>query len=373
MLTEAHTAILRLINQFGPLSRTELVGQLGVSKASMSAMAAELIDSGMLAEGELVQGSGRPSVRLALRPSAASFVGVSLAPAGFALSVTDLNGRVTHRADGARDGDPRATAQAIASALDQLGAAGDLDRDRIAGIGVAVPGFVDAAAGLCVRSTLLGWRDVAIGPMIAEETGLDTFVENDANALVLGQHLFGDLRGSRTSTLISVGDGIGCGHIIRGELHRGHRGGAGEIAHATVELNGLPCRCGKRGCLDTLASVQAIVHAARGAGLEGGPATLDEAAGNGDQGAIAILHRAGTALGLAIAQIVQSLDPERIIVALAEGPADGLYARVLRQTVDANIMPDGPARTELSLVPLDKEAWAIGAAAVAAGRALFRM
>lgn len=373
MLTDAHANVLRLINQFGPLSRTELVGQLGISKASMSALAADLIDRGVLAEGEIVYGAGRPSVRLELSANSAFFVGVSLATLPFTLTLTDLRGGVLSIAELSDGTTPEAIVAEIAAAIDTLLGAHPHARERIAGIGLAVPGVIDATTGTCIRSTLLDWRDLPIGPLVAEATGLPAYVENDANALALGEHLFGSLRGSDHGTVIAVGDGIGCGHIINGELHRGARGGAGEIAHATVEPGGLPCQCGKRGCLDTLTSVRSIAAAARTAGLDGDLAALDVEANRGERAAIDILHGAGAALGLAIAQIVQSIDPERIVVGMASGPLTGLFVRVVRQTVEANVMPDDSRRLDLTFTRLEKQAWAIGAASIAAGRGFFRV
>jgi predicted NBD/HSP70 family sugar kinase len=373
MLTEMHAHVLRLINQSGPLSRTELVNQLGVSKASMSALAADLIERGMLTEGEVVYGAGRPSVRLELSASSTFFIGVSLASAPFIVRLTDLHGKVVGAVEMAGGTLPEEIVVAVAQAVEDVLAVSGVDRVRLAGIGIAIPGLVDAAAGTCIRSTLLGWRDVVIGPMIADATGLRVFVENDANALALGEHLFGSLRGSDACAVISVGDGIGCGLIIGGELHRGARGGAGEIAHATIELNGLPCKCGKRGCLDTLASAKSIANVARDAGLPGDLAALDEAADQGNQDAIAILHRAGSALGLAVSQLIQTMDPARIVIALSDGPLDGPYARVIRQTIEANVMASETRQIDLAMIRLGREAWAVGAASVAAGRGLFRL
>lgn len=373
MLSENHASILRLINQFGPLSRTELVAQLGISKASMSALAADLIDRGVLTEGEAVYGAGRPAVRLELSANSAFFVGVSLATAPFTLTLTDLRGGVIAAAELSDGATPEAIVAEMAVAVERLLGEHPGARAKLAGIGLAVPGVIDAATGVCIRSTLLDWRDVPIGPLVAKVTGLPAFVENDANALALGEHLFGSLRGSEHGTVIAVGDGIGCGHVINGELHRGARGGAGEIAHATVEPGGLPCQCGKRGCLDTLASVRSIAAAARAAGLDPSLAALDAAANRGERAAIDILHNAGAALGLAIAQILQSLDPERIVVGMADGPVAGLFARVVRQTVEANVMPDDSRRLELTITRLENSAWAIGAASIAAGRGFFRV
>ncbi|WEK42124.1 MAG: ROK family transcriptional regulator [Candidatus Sphingomonas colombiensis] len=373
MLTEMHAQILRLINQSGPLSRTELGRELGVSKGSMSALAADLIESGMLTEGEVVHGAGRPSIRLELAASSTFFIGVSLASGPFILRLTDMHGRVVGEVTMSSGTQPEDVASAVAQAVDQVLARENGARERLAGIGIAIPGLVDAASGACVRSTLLGWRDVPIGPMIAEATGFATFVENDANALALGEHLFGSLRGIDACAVVSVGDGIGCGLIINGELHRGARGGAGEIAHATIELNGLPCKCGKRGCLDTLASAKSIANFARNAGLPEDLVALGAAADHGDQGAVAILHKAGEALGLAVSQLIQALDPDRIVIALSDGPLDGSYAHVIRQTIKANVMGSEARQIDIAMMHLGPEAWAIGAASVAAGRGLFRI
>ncbi len=373
MFTESHASILRLINQFGPLSRTELVGQLGISKASMSALASDLLGRGVLTEGEAIYGAGRPAIRLQLSGSSAYFIGVSLAMTGCTLTLADLHGAVIETRALPVERDAAAIVAAIAAAVEQVLDAHPMTRDRVAGVGLAVPGVVESASGVCIRSTLLDWRDMPIGPMVAAATGIATYVENDANALAFGEHLFGSLRGCEQGTMIAVGDGIGCGHIINGELHRGARGGAGEIAHATVEPNGLPCQCGKRGCLDTLAAIRSIAAHARDAGLPEGLTALEAEAALGNRGAIDILHKAGSALGLAVAQIVQSLDPQRIVVALTDGPLDGLYARVLRQTVEANIMPDDGRRLELTTMRLEQRAWAVGAASVAAGRGFFRL
>lgn len=373
MLTETHAHVLRLINQSGPLSRTELVNRLGVSKASISALASDLIGRGILKEGEPVYGAGRPSIRLELSASSAYFVGVSLAAAPFVVRMTDLHGQVVASAELEPSTSPEELAQGIARTVEGFFADGAFDPERLAGIGVAIPGLVDASTGTCIRSTLLGWRQVPIGALVAEASGFPTYVENDANALALGEHLFGSLRGSDASAMISVGDGIGCGLILNGELHRGARGGAGEIAHGTIDPGGLPCKCGKRGCLDTLASAKSIANFAREAGLPGDLAALDAAAHDGNQDAIAILHRAGAALGLALSQMMQTLDPERVVVALSEGPLDGPFARVIRQTLEANVMASENRQLDLVVTRLDREAWAVGAASVAAGRGLFRL
>lgn len=379
--------LLRLINQFGPLTRTELATMSGASKASISNLAGDLLEAGLLVEDEVIYGAGRPSVRLTLAGDGVCFAGVALTGEGGQALLADPRGRILAQVPlaGERLPHPDALAPALAETIAKLAAHAGLDPARIGGIGLAVPGLVDVGAGLCRRSTVLDWRDVPLAEPLSQALGLPVFADNDANALALGEHLFGGLRGVEHGLAVSIGEGIGCGHILSGALYRGYRGGAGEIAHATIALDGDPCLCGKRGCLDTLASRRAIAARAAGLGLPGDLAALDEAATRGDPHALAILHQAGSALGLALSQLVQALDPERVLVAFTAGPIDGLFARAIRQTLEAQVMPrsdgrqsdglsdDRTARDRLLITAVPPTAWALGAASLATGRILFAL
>lgn len=371
MLTASHARILRLINQAGALSRAELGAELGVSKATMSALTTDLFERGMLVENEIVYGAGRPSTKLGLEPASAFFIGISIATNPFTAVVVNLHGEVVASDPISASDDPKVIAREVAKVVQRrLGKEPGL-RDRLGGLGIAVPGLVDHETGVCVRSTVLGWRDVPIGAMVQEAVGLPTFIENDANAMALGEHMFGSLRGADLCSLISVGDGVGCGHIINGQLHRGAHGGSGEIAHATIQINGTPCQCGKRGCLDTISSLRAIRIQAKAVGMPENLWELDAAATRGEQPAIGVLHHAGVALGVAASHIIQILDAGKIVIAFAEGPEDGLFARVARQTLMSNVM--NADRADIAMVAMKSDLGAVGGAAVAASRSLFQM
>lgn len=367
MLTSTQRQLLRVISGSGPLSRTDLALQMGLSKAAMSGLARDLIDLGVLHETETVYGQGRPSVLLDLRPECAFFVGVSLLEDPAPMVLSDLNGNIIARQTMPFSRDPVAIANLIKECLPKLLDGRPDIAEKLSGIGIALSGFVDEKQANCVQSTLLGWQDVPLAKIVSEKTGIETFIENDAKAIAVSEKLFGTAREMQNFSVVSLGDGIGCAHFVDGKLYRGNHGGAGEIAHCTIELGGLPCRCGKRGCLDTIASMKAIKEMSRAEGLScTSISDLEEVAAGGTASAIRILHKSGAALGLAIAHLIQMNDPGMILITHVEGSFDGLFGTVMQQSIEANVLPRYAGQTPIRTRLVDTDIWSRGAASIAA-------
>jgi predicted NBD/HSP70 family sugar kinase len=357
--------LLCLLDEAGPLSRTELASRMGLSKATITALTRDLAENGLLGVAETVRGTGRPSIRLKIAADAAYFVGVSLVENPVVMVLANMHGTVVARAEIGWSDDATEIGRLIAVGLPALTAGHPEVAGRLAGIGVALSGLIDPEQRLCLRSTLLGWQDVPAAALMEAAVGLPVSIENDAKALALGEMLFGPVRNDRSFSLISVGEGIGCAHILDGRLYRGALGGAGEIAHTTIEPGGLPCRCGKRGCLDTISSLAAIRSSARAKGLPEDLGELERLANLGNAEATAILHRAGSALGLAISQIVQIVDPGRVVVTHLHGVLDGLYGTAARVAIDANVLPQVASRLAVDFLRVSSDTWARGAAGIA--------
>lgn len=366
MPTASHNQILRAIGASGPVTRTELVARTGLSKAAMSGLTRELIETGLIHETDLVAGAGRPSAKLDMRPEGAYFIGVSMLTDPAIVALTDLKGNIVARLTMPRSADPEQFARDLGAHVPKLLDMVPTARERLTGIGVALSGLIDQLQETCIASTLLGWKDVPLAQLVHKAVGLPTYIENDAKALALSEKLFGSARDMQNFTVVSLGDGIGCAHFIRDQLHRGAHGGAGEIAHSTIEPYGLPCRCGKVGCLDTIASVYAQLALANSAGI---PATslndIELAATRGSAEAIALLHRAGNALGLAIANVIQINDPELVVIAHQEPSFSGLFATVVLQAIENNVLPRLSGRTPIRSQKLSDDVWARGAAGIA--------
>lgn len=211
----------------------------------------------------------------------------------------------------------------------------------LAGCGIGVPGAVDVATGRLGRDVqnLPELADCPLAEVVAGRTGLATVVDNDVNALTLGEARFGVARGLRSFVLLALGTGVGGGVFLNGDLVRGASGYGGELGHATVQFEGRPCFCGSRGCLKAYVAGPDIAAQAREAGLAGsdrGTLTAKnvfEAARAGDTVGTAVVERVCQALGAALGGILNGLNPEAVL--LTGGVALSLEAHleaVLRWT-----------------------------------------
>lgn len=374
MATPSKRSLIEAITDHGPLSRSALAALTGLSKAAISGLSRELIEEGALMESAVAPSrQGRPSVLLTLNPAHGYFIGASIVEEPVALVLTDLQGTVLAQRTAPWSNDPGAIAATIREALPHLLGQAGVPEGRLRSIGVALSGLVNNGQDRCLHSTNLGWMDLPVAAVIAEATSVPVFLENDANAVATGERLYGLARDYRTFTTVTFGDSIGCAHYVDGALYRGHGGGAGEIAHCTIEPGGLPCRCGKRGCLDTVAPRQAILAQAQARGLPATTAAEIEAlAAQGNADAIGILHRAGTALGLAIAHVIQINDPEFVLIVDVDDAMGHLFRTVVAQAIEANVLPRLAASTTIRFHQATQDLWARGAAAIAAHTFLTR-
>ncbi len=374
MTTPTHFQILRLIGASGATTRAALMEQTGLSKAAMSNLTRDLIERGFLLEANMVRKQGRPSTLLDLDPKGALFVGVSIMSDPAIVALVDFKGGILAEAQFERGSSPEDTVVALAAALDRLLVQTGRPCDSVSGVGLVLSGLVDPAQQICIRSTVMGWRDLPLANMVQQATGLPTYIENDAKALAVSEAMFGTARDLSSFTLIWFGTAIGSAHLDHGRLHRGAHGGAGEIAHITIDPEGRPCRCGKTGCLDTVASLAAMLDQARAEGLDiANLAELERLAADNNSVAIRLLHRAGSALGLAVAQIIQINDPQMVLLTHREEAFGGLFSTVLQQTVEANVLPSLSGVTPIHFRRLRGEDWVKSAASLATHKFLAGM
>ncbi len=194
------------------------------------------------------------------------------------------------------------------------------DTAELCGIGVGVPGLIDSETGRLVKSpNLPGWEDYDVKGDIEQRVGAPVILENDANVAAVGEHWLGAGRNSQSICMYTLGTGVGGGLILDDRLWRGWNGMAAELGHCNVEPEGHPCKCGSRGCLEQYASATAVVRLAREA-LAGDAASelrkvqelsslaVYECAMRGDAFAKQVFERAGRALGLAVANMVNAVN-----------------------------------------------------------------
>ncbi len=376
--------VLNLIKSRGPISRTEIARLSGLSPATVSGITAEFIASGLVHElGEGESTGGRRPVLLRLNPRAGFVVGVKLMEHAITSALTDLDAQVLHHRItplAATDAPvaPDAILPVIVQAIEQTIAESQVERQRVLGIGVGLAGLVDGEAGICRYSPFFGWRDVPLAEPIAEHFGLPVYLENDVNTLTIAEQWFGYGHGVDHFVVVTVGRGVGAGIVVNGQFYRGALGGAGEFGHITLVDDGPPCDCGKRGCLEALASDPAVVRQARAAIALGertalaevAPLTLDavvEAADAGDELARRLLADSGHWLGIGIAALVNILNPQLVIVG-GEGVRAGEWRfGPMRAAIQAHAFNGLADELEVVIEPSGDETWARGAACVVLG------
>lgn len=314
------SAVLAQVGALGPTSRASLARLLSVSPALVTQVTKQLIADGLLVElDHSPSQGGRPARLLGLVADAGRVIGVKVVADHITVVEVGIDGTVVRSATEPFDA---ASATAIPTLATLLRAfiAGGSDRPLL-GVGVGVPGDVDDQSLGNVDSTQLGWSHVPLGDVLRRELSLPVLVENNVNALAMAELLHGQARGHDNVLVVTIGTGIGAGIIADGAVLRGHGGGAGEIGHLPTQEDGPRCTCGADGCLESLIGEDALVSAARRRGIIGesaGMRTLLARANEGDAAAQELFSHAGHLLGRALAGIVNTIDPE-IVILLGEG------------------------------------------------------
>jgi predicted NBD/HSP70 family sugar kinase len=317
------SAVLTHIGCHGPTSRADLARRLGVSPALMTQVTKDLIADGLISETELSPSrGGRPARLLGLVADAGGAIGVKVVADHVTMVELGIDGSVL------RSAVEPFTARSDTAAYDLIGLlrgflAGAVS-GRLLGIGVGAPGNVDRQAAGTVESTQLGWSQLPLGMELRQAFDLPVLVDNNVNALAAAEILYGQARGHLDALVVTIGAGVGAAIIADGVVLRGHSGAAGEIGHIPVVESGPLCQCGARGCLEAVIGQDALVAEARRQGVLTGRESIDalrQRADAGCQEAQDIFAQAGHLLGRVMAGLVNTLDPEVVIVS-GEGVAN---------------------------------------------------
>ncbi len=260
-------AIMRLILRGEAVTRKDLAAVTGLTKATVSVAVTELIRNGLLHEGgsESVPAgiSGPRPTLLEIRPEARLTLGVSLSDDTIEAGLLGLKNELLSQwsAPTSRGYAPVDVADFIGECLDRLT---PNQQRRLLGVGVALPGIYDPNQELLLSSDILGWRNIRLKEQLEERLGVPTVVSSKVPAMAISEYLFGKPRAAGLLLLLRVSTGIGAALVLGGQVLAGHQGAAGEIGHTRVPHATHLCRCGRRGCLESLASIPAIQEAAFG-------------------------------------------------------------------------------------------------------------
>lgn len=261
-----------------------------------------------------------------------------------------------------------------------------IEKAAVGGIGVGAPGWVNYSKGLVRELTnMSGWHDVPLVELLEEATGLKSVVDNDANVMAVAELAYGAGRGHKNFVCLTLGTGVGGAIVINGEVYRGADGLAGEIGHMVLDLNGRPCPCGAKGCLERYVGNRFIVanalkrleeapgglgestllNLAKGQTENITPKLLAEAAAQGDELAIEAWRETGHYLGVALAVLVNLLNPECFIIGGGVAEAGPILFDPIRETLGLLAMNRLGKATPIFEAQLGEDAGLIGAATFA--------
>ncbi|MGQ0848169.1 MAG: ROK family transcriptional regulator [Actinomycetota bacterium] len=352
---------LELVSQRGATSRAEISRQTGLTRAAVSSLVGELIDQGLLRElGQGTSAGGKPPTLLALNERGRDIVALDLGDRPFRAALVDLGGRIHERASSGVPGGMPTGDAARRQAIKLIGSLIQRAAAPVLGIGVGTPGIVDVN-GRAVESANLDWHGLDLAADLENRFGVPVSMANDAQVAALAElRRRPDHR--RNLLLVKLGWGVGAGVVINGLLHRGDHAAAGEIGHLQVVPEGEPCRCGNRGCLETVASVPAILRRL-GADPERHAWDAIALAGMaGDEPVQRALVEAGRHLGGVLAGAVSLLDVTTVVLASELRNAGDVLVDHVTSEIRRRALPTTAELVQVEATPLGPDLVLAGAA-----------
>lgn len=320
--------VLRHVRASAPCSRADIAASTGLNKATVSSLVAELIERRLLRETGLVEHRvGRPATMIVLDGTRYAAVGVEISADQLSLEAVDLAGdRVLswRRAFPALTVPPPRAVASMVALIRRAVARIASDGRQVLGLSIGVPGLVDSF-GVVSSALSLGWHDVDLrGELLRglRDPGFPLLVDNDASLAALAEYRYGSHAGTANLVYLTGEAGVGAGVISDGRPLRGARGYAGEIGHLPLAGSDLPCRCGRKGCVEAVVGIPALIRQLNPDVNHDGPildfepevARIVERAGAQDRVVLAALHQAGRELGNAAATLANLLNPEVIVL-----------------------------------------------------------
>lgn len=381
---DALVAVLDLIRRSEATTRPTIGRVTGFGRAVVTQRVGQLMDSGLVVEGDLGPSTGGRAPReLRFHANAGRLLVAELGATSVSVGIADLAGNllVQHEEPGDIAAGPDAVLGRVEQLFDGLMAGRPRRSPPVWGVGIGVPGPVEFAAGRPSNPPIMpGWDGYPVRERMAQRYKAPTWLDNDVNLMALGELRSGLALGERDAVYLKVGSGIGAGLISGGRLHRGAQGAAGDVGHvAVVDHSTIVCRCGNTGCLEAVAGGAALARdatvaarAGRSAFLatrltEGGRLTAQDvadAAAHGDPFAVELLTAAGDTIGQTLATLVNFYNPSLVVVGGGVARSGDLFLAALRQAIYRRSLPLATRDLRIARSPLGDEAGLRGAAFV---------
>jgi glucokinase-like ROK family protein len=360
------------------LSRTDLAEEMGLTRAAVTIIINDLIAHGIIIETESrTTSSGRPPVVLEINPNQGLVAAIDMGAMHLSAALSDFSARILEEVEipfRISDG-PEKCLEEADRILRELLARRGLTPANLSGIGIGVPGPVITEQGTVMAPPIMpGWDRFPIRASLEEKWKTSVTLNNDAELGALGEWAYGAGRGERNLAFIKVGSGIGAGLMINRQIYGGTTGSAGEIGHLTIDENGPLCVCGNHGCLEAFAGGHAIASQGRSLVASGKRTLLSEkdiqsltaldvaeAARRGDLPAQEILKHSGRYIGIAIAGLINLINPSTVVIGGGVAQVGDLLTASIRQAVRERSLRASEHGVKITTAMLGRRSSLIGA------------
>lgn len=312
--------VLDTIEMNGPISRAQISKVTSLNKSTVSTMVNELINKSFIYEiGPGQSSGGRKPIMLYFNNHAGYSIGIDLGVNYILAILTDLQGAIIKEInEPLYNKDEESVLEQINTVINTLIDKSPSSPHGIIGIGIGVPGIVDAKENILFAPNL-GWNQVNLKKTLEDKLSIPISVVNEANAGAHGEHLYGVGRNVSNLVYISIGIGIGSGIIINNNLYSGATGISGELGHFTIEANGKKCTCGSRGCWELYASESVLLEEIEKLNIfnskeEVNIENINHEARNGNEHVLQILNKIGEYIGIGLTNTINTFNPEMIII-----------------------------------------------------------
>lgn len=347
--------VYKLIDQKGPISRIDLSKESELAPASMTKITRELIEAHLIHETTVQEAisRGRPAVGLQTNNEGWQFLSMRLGRGYLTIALHELGGDVLidTKID-IHEIDQDDVLERLLFEIDEFFQTYAAQLDRVTSIAITLPGLVNSDQGIVLQMPHYNVANLALGPEIYKATGLPVFVANDTRAWALAEKLFGHSQDVDNSVLISIHHGLGAGIILDGRVLQGRHGNIGELGHIQIDPNGKRCHCGNIGCLETVASSQAIREQVAERLAAGEASSLSEkaheditiedicaAAAEGDPLAVDVIETLGRYLGSAIAIVINLFNPEKVLIGGVINQAKNVLYPAIQRCIEEQSLP----------------------------------
>ncbi|MBU8732126.1 ROK family protein [Cytobacillus oceanisediminis] len=363
--------VLQTIIDQSPISRADISQHLGLTKGTVSSLVNELIEEQICSEtGPGKSSGGRRPVMLLFNEQAGYAIGIDLGVNYILGVMTDLSGNIVsehlkHMNSMRYEETILVIKEVIQSLLDTTAES----PYGVIGIGIGVPGIVNKEGSNILLAPNLGWTDIHLKAEIETEFHLPVIIDNEANAGAYGEKRFGAGKNFENLIYVSAGIGIGVGFILQNSLYRGAEGFSGEMGHMVIDIDGIECRCGSKGCWELYASEQALLNQAKNieSYLKRDDLNLESLVemAEEDEEVKDLFHQIGRCLGIGINNIINTFNPEQIIIGNRLAIAKELLLDSIMEVVNTHSLRFNQENVNITFADLSIYSTAFGASAYA--------